>query len=205
MGAGKRLVILDRDGTLIDIVRDEETGFVGVAFHPRQVQLLRGVVPGLLKLRDAGYRFAMATNQPAPAKGQFSEAAVHATNAAVVAELAEAGVMIEHVAVCMHHPNGGTGGREDLIKDCSCRKPRPGLLRECVDVLNADLNQTWMVGDSPGDVQAGVALGVQTALLFDTKRCELCPLRALTDVGAKPTVHGSSLLAVADAILSSPS
>jgi D-glycero-D-manno-heptose 1,7-bisphosphate phosphatase len=214
------LIVLDRDGTLIDIVRDEETGFVGVAFHPSHVRLLRNVGAGLRMLRDAGYRFAIATNQPAPAKGQFSRLAVEKTNAAVVAALASEGITIEHVAVCMHHPvggGGGGGGDLELVKTCACRKPLPGLLLECLGALGLDgdsaseTKPAWMIGDSPGDVQAGLAAGMRTAMVFDTKRCELCPLRpglvsgvAAETEAARPNVVGADLKSIAAAILSSP-
>src|ERR1700758_5197422 len=80
-------VILDRDGTLIDVVRDEETGTVTVAFHPDQLRLLPGAVEGMRALAAAGYALAIATNQPAPAKGQFSADAVRRTNDALVERL----------------------------------------------------------------------------------------------------------------------
>ena len=47
-------IILDRDGTLIDVVRDEETGVLSVAFSPSQLRLLPGVLEGLLLLKAAG-------------------------------------------------------------------------------------------------------------------------------------------------------
>jgi D-glycero-D-manno-heptose 1,7-bisphosphate phosphatase len=196
----KGLIILDRDGTLIDIVRDEETGFVGVAFHPSQVKLLRGVVEGLTLLRDAGFVFAMATNQPAPAKGQFSEQAVKRTNTAVVDALAAEGLVVAHLAVCMHHPVGGAGGRADLVRACACRKPGTELLEACLRATGASVDNSWMVGDSPGDIEAGRALRLRTALVFDTKRCELCPMRS----GEKcsPTVSGANLKVIAEAIVS---
>ena len=84
----RKAVIVDRDKTLIDVVRDEEIGAISVAFHPAQLRLLPGVLDGLGRLRDAGYAIAVATNQPGPAKGQFSRAAVERTNAALVALLA---------------------------------------------------------------------------------------------------------------------
>jgi D-glycero-D-manno-heptose 1,7-bisphosphate phosphatase len=206
MSFPRGLIILDRDGTLIDIVRDEESGFVGVAFHPSQVVLLKGVLEGLTRLRDAGFVFAMATNQPAPAKGQFSAKAVAATNAAVVRVLFEQGITLAHVAVCMHHPVGGTGGDSALVRVCDCRKPQSGLLTECLEAtgLTSKLSHSWMVGDSPGDVTAGQRLGLRTALVFDTKRCELCPLR-LPEAGCigdvSPSVHGPTLDVIALNIL----
>src|SRR6202041_1694204 len=105
-----RVAILDRDGTIIDVVRDEETGAVTVAFHPDQLRLLSGAVEGMRALQDAGFVLAIATNQPAPAKGQFSADAVRRTNDALVAMLAKQGVRIAALEACMHHPEGGAGG-----------------------------------------------------------------------------------------------
>jgi len=83
------VAILDRDGTIIDVLRDEETGAVTVAFHPDHIRLLPGSVDGMRALEDAGYVLAIATNQPAPAKGQFSADAVRRTNVALAERLAK--------------------------------------------------------------------------------------------------------------------
>src|SRR5579864_3990271 len=152
-----KLAILDRDGTLVDVVRDEETGTVGVAFHPDQLRLLPGAVDGMRALQAAGFVLSIATNQPAPAKGQFSAAAVHRTNDALVARLADEGVRIAAVEVCLHHPEGGPGGDRALVRECDCRKPKPGMLRALLDRLGADRGSSWMIGDSAGDVEAGRA------------------------------------------------
>jgi D-glycero-D-manno-heptose 1,7-bisphosphate phosphatase len=194
-------VILDRDGTLIDVVRDEETGSIGVAFHPSQLRILPGVIEGLLTLRDAGFVFAMATNQPGPAKGQYSADAVKRTNDALVALLANEGIAIADVRACVHHPSGGPGGDASLVRACDCRKPKPGLLDEAVAALGLDRAASWMVGDSSSDVEAGHAAKLLTALVFASNRCELCPLRN-GPASLRPTVHGATLRDVARAILS---
>jgi D-glycero-D-manno-heptose 1,7-bisphosphate phosphatase len=170
-------VILDRDGTLIDVVRDEETGTVSVAFHPDQVRLLPGVVEGLRLLSGAGYRFAIASNQPGPAKGQYSALAVERTNQALVASLATLGIQISVVEVCLHHPVGGPGGDAQWVGDCACRKPKPGLLLQAIARAGFDAARTWMIGDSASDVLAARAANVRAALVFPTNRCEICPLR----------------------------
>ena len=194
-----RAVFLDRDGTLIDVVRDEETGVISTAFHPDQLRILPGVVAGLRALAAAGYVLAIATNQPGPAKGQFSAAAVNRTNDALVAALAGEGITIAKVAVCMHHPVGGPAGDPALVGPCPCRKPLPGLLDQLVSALGVDRQASWMVGDSRADVDAGRAAKLRTALLFSTDRCELCPLRG-GPAGA-PDVFGANFAEVSRAIL----
>ena len=178
MSALRPGIILDRDGTLIDVVRDEETGVVSVAWAPSQLRFLPGVLEGLTLLKDAGFGFAIATNQPGPAKGQFSVEAVHRTHHALVAALADAGIAISSVEVCWHHPHGSPHGVAELIVDCSCRKPKPGLLLRAIENGAFDPQSTWMIGDSPGDVQAAHQAHVRSALVFAQNRCELCPLRA---------------------------
>ena len=195
-----RVAIFDRDGTIIDVVRDEETGAVTVAFHPDHLRLLPGAVEGMKALAAAGFVLAIATNQPAPAKGQFSADAVRRTNDALVARLAHEGIAIAAVEACMHHPHGGPGGDASLVRDCECRKPRAGMLDAIVARLGADRAASWMLGDSSGDVQAGRAAGLRAGLVFATNRCELCPLRG-GPVGLVPDAHGATLAELAGAIL----
>jgi D-glycero-D-manno-heptose 1,7-bisphosphate phosphatase len=194
------VAILDRDGTIVDVVRDEETGVISVAFHPSQLRFLAGAVDGMRALQDAGYVLAIATNQPAPAKGQFSAEAVRRTNDALLALLAAEGIRIAATETCMHHPEGGPGGDPSLVKSCECRKPKPGMLLSLAQRLDADVTASWMIGDSEGDLAAGRAASLRTGLVFAPNRCELCPLRA--GPGAlRPDAHGSTLAELAAAIL----
>lgn len=198
--SGAPLAILDRDGTIIDVVRDEETGAISVAFHPAQLRLLTGAVEGMLALQGAGFTLAIATNQPAPAKGQFSADAVRRTNEALVAMLASRGVHVAALEACMHHPDGGEGGDPTLALRCDCRKPKPGMLNTLLGRLGADRARSWMIGDGAGDLEAGRAAGVRTALVFAPNRCELCPLRT-GPAGLVPDVHGPTLAEIARGIL----
>lgn len=190
-------VILDRDGTLIDFVRDEETGAIVSAFHPSQIRILPGVVEGLRILQNAGYLLAMATNQPGAAKGQCSVEAIASTQNALVNLLRDLGIQVSAVRSCAHHPTGGPGGDPRLVSDCACRKPKPGLVDELVRLLDLDRAASWMVGDTYVDVECGRTAGMRTALLMARGRCEFCPMQGK----APPDVTGGTLVEVAERIL----
>lgn len=200
-------IILDRDGTLIDIVRDEELGVLTTAFHPSQIRILPGVIEGLQLLREHDFTFTIATNQPGPAKGQCSRQAVEHTTAALVKQLAEHQVYISRVETCMHHPEGSVYGDTSLIQNCDCRKPKPGMIHTIVRELKCLPEQTWMIGDSLSDVQSGQAAKIHTALIFAPNRCELCPLRACASscetrsFQALPEVYAPSFYEVAQLIV----
>ncbi|WP_437321365.1 D-glycero-alpha-D-manno-heptose-1,7-bisphosphate 7-phosphatase [Sorangium sp. So ce385] len=178
----RRGIVLDRDGTLIDVVRDPELGVVVTAFHPDQIRLLPGALEGLRRLADAGFLLAIATNQPGAAKGQVPWRAIERTNRALVDGLRAAGVEIAALAACPHHPEGGPGGDPALIGPCDCRKPKPGMLTGLARDLDLDVAASWMIGDAPSDVAAARAAGMRAGLLLDRRRCELCPLRGEADL-----------------------
>jgi D-glycero-D-manno-heptose 1,7-bisphosphate phosphatase len=177
MALAAKIALLDRDGTLIDVVRDEESGLIVTAFHPSHVRLLPGVQAGLSALVRAGWLLAIVTNQPGPAKGHFTARAVVQTNAALVDLLHGKGIPIARVEVCMHHPDGGPGGDPSLVGPCDCRKPAPGLLLRAIAALGGEAGRAYMFGDSAVDVRAARAAGVRAGLVFDQNCCELCPLR----------------------------
>jgi D-glycero-D-manno-heptose 1,7-bisphosphate phosphatase len=196
-------IILDRDGTLIDFWRDHERGIVTPAFHPDHVRLLPGAIEGLGLLRDAGFVFAIATNQPDAAKGRVPKDAIARTNDALVARLADRGITIARVETCLHHPERHDGGDATLCVDCDCRKPKPGMLLRIVAALGVRSDESWMIGDTASDLGAAHAASMRCALLSLPRRCELCVFRDVTLEGRAPALRAGDMFAAAQAILAS--
>jgi D-glycero-D-manno-heptose 1,7-bisphosphate phosphatase len=152
-----RAVFLDRDNTLID--NDGDLG------DPALVRLLEGVAPSLARLRDAGYRLIVVSNQGGVARGVFSEADAEAVNrriASLVDEAAGRRDLIDRFYFCPYHPQGTV---EPYRREHPWRKPQPGMLRAARQDLGLDLERSWLIGDQARDVTAGRAAGCSTILI----------------------------------------
>ncbi len=142
-------VFLDRDGVINRaIVRD------GKPYPPAslaELEILPGVPEALARLRAAGYRLIVVTNQPDVARGAQTRAAVEAIHA----ELLARGLPIDDFRVCYHDDADG----------CDCRKPKAGLLLAAALEDGLNLAGSFLVGDRWRDVEAGKRAGCTTVLV----------------------------------------
>jgi mannose-1-phosphate guanylyltransferase/phosphomannomutase len=83
-------------------------------------------------------------------------------------ELGKAGAFVDAVYVCPHHTDRGFAGERIEYKlDCNCRKPKPGLLLQAAKDFNIDLSQSYIIGDSERDVEAGKNAKVKQAIRIE--------------------------------------
>jgi histidinol-phosphate phosphatase family protein len=148
-------VFLDKDGTLVEDVP--------MNVDPDRIRLRAGADVALRRLHDAGYRFAVVSNQVGVALGVFPERALEAVQRRLRLLLQEAGVSLDGFFYCPHHPAATVA---EYRVACTCRKPAPGLVLAAAQALDADPSQCWMVGDILDDVEAGHRAGCRT-VLFD--------------------------------------
>ena len=144
----KPAVFLDRDGVLNEpVVRD------GRPHPPADAAGLRvyDEAPDAVRmLRDAGFALVVVTNQPDVARGTTPASVVDAINTKLRAALA-----VDDVLTCVH----------DDADECTCRKPKPGLLHEGARRHAIDLARSYVVGDRWRDVEAGASAGCKTVLV----------------------------------------
>lgn len=149
-----RAVFLDKDGTLVENV--------AMNVDPSRIRLARGVPDALRRLRDAGYRFAVVSNQAGVARGVFPESALAGVQTRLADLLGEHGIALDGFFYCPHDPAGVV---ERYRITCDCRKPAPGLLHRAAAALGASVASSWMVGDILDDVEAGRRAGCRSILL----------------------------------------
>ena len=155
----KPAVFLDRDGVLN---RD-----VGYVYRPEDLVILPGVVESLNKLKAKGFLLIVVTNQSGVARGKFDLDAVSHFNSLLEKEITRlGGPAIDGFYVCPHHPDGTV---EAYKKNCSCRKPEPGLILEAAKKHSIDLKKSWMIGDKDSDVLCAKNAGVRGILAQSDK------------------------------------
>jgi D-glycero-D-manno-heptose 1,7-bisphosphate phosphatase len=146
---GRPAAFLDRDGTLVI-----ERHYLA---DPAGVQLVPGAATALRRLQDAGWALVIVTNQSGIARGLYAEADFHAVQRRVEEHLALAGVRIDSVGYCPHHP--------DFTGPCECRKPGTLLFREAAAGLGLDFASSVFIGDRLKDVLPARELGGRAFLV----------------------------------------
>ena len=109
---------------------------------------------------DTNYRIVIVTNQSAVGRGLMLRANADAINLRLVSLIHHHGGQVDGVYMCPHKPDD----------ECSCRKPKPGLLLQAARELSIDLQHSWMIGDAWSDLQAGQRAGVRRTILLKTGR-----------------------------------
>ena len=142
-----KCVFLDRDGT---VAKD-----VPYCSRPEQFELLPGAGEGVKRLNNAGFKVILITNQSGIARGYFSEEMLGHIHEKMKVDLVAYGAHIDGIYYCPHHPDD----------NCNCRKPKPNLIIRAVKEHDVDLSQSYIIGDSAIDIEAGKAVGCVTILL----------------------------------------
>lgn len=145
-------LFLDRDG----VINERREGAYVTAW--RDFVFRRGAIAAM-RLASAELPIVIVTNQRCVARGLASAAEVEAVMDRMSRELRAGGVRLAAWYACPH----------DVKENCGCRKPRPGMLLEAAADLNADLASSFMIGDSPSDVEAGNGAGCKMSLLCDAE------------------------------------
>nr|MCR5687218.1 HAD-IIIA family hydrolase [Lachnospiraceae bacterium] len=189
-------VFVDRDGVINSIVWNDDIEQLDSPMKVSEFEFLPGAPEALKKIQEKGYYIFVVTNQPAAAKGKTSLAALYDINTYMRESLSDEGVDIDDLFMCPHYPKELPESKEKfLIRDCGCRKPKPGLIYMAMRKYNIDLSSSFMIGDSCSDVLAGTAVGLST-LFVGRLKCDMC--RMMGDV--MPDVTVSDLSEAADVL-----
>lgn len=140
-----KALFLDRDGTLIvDKVYLSD---------PDGVELYPGVVEGLRKARELGYRLFLFTNQSGIGRGYYTMEDALRVNERLEREIGLSRPVFDEICIAPEAPDHPS----------AYRKPSPLFILEAISKYRLDPRQCIMVGDSVADIGAALAAGVNAA------------------------------------------
>ena len=144
-----KLVILDRDG----VINQDSDHFIKTVdeFIP-----LAGSVEAIAKLKHAGYKVYIATNQSGIFRGYYDETTLNAMHEKLAQLLKEHDAEIDGIEYCPHGPDD----------NCNCRKPKAGMYLSIAEQSGiSNHSEILVVGDSLRDLQAAQAIGAKPHLV----------------------------------------
>lgn len=154
-------IFLDRDGVInreVDLLHDIN-----------QVSLVPGAAEAIRRINQKGYLAIVVTNQPVIARNLCSFEELEQIHMKIETLLGHERAYINALYFCPHHPDSGyPEERKEYKIKCDCRKPAPGMLLQAAKDWNIDMNQSYMIGDSKRDIEAGTNAGVKQSFLIPT-------------------------------------
>jgi imidazoleglycerol-phosphate dehydratase / histidinol-phosphatase len=142
--SAERILFIDRDGTLIEEPDDRQVDSLA------KLRLAAGVIPALLELKRAGYRFVLVSNQDGLGTAAFPEESFREPQDFLRELFASQGIEFDAEFFCPHFP----------ADDCNCRKPRTGLLTTFLADRELDLSCSYVIGDRQTDLDLAANIGV---------------------------------------------
>lgn len=152
-----KTLFLDRDGVV-----NVDHGYVS---KPKDFEFIDGVFSACKQFQDAGFQIVIVTNQSGIGRGYYSEQDFHALTKWMVAEFKNNGVDILAVYYCPHHP---VKANAPYLKQCDCRKPKPGMLLKAINEHSLNPDLSIMIGDKASDMQAAIGAGVKHKYLVNS-------------------------------------
>jgi len=153
-----KAVFIDRDG-VVNLDR-------GYVYKIEDFQFIEGIFDVCRLFQQNNYKIVIISNQSGIGRGYFTADQFNLLNTWMIDAFKKEGVFIERTYYCPHHPEKGIGKYK---RECSFRKPNPGMILKAKKDLALDLKKSILIGDKETDIMAGNNAGIAHNYLINKK------------------------------------
>ena len=148
----KRILFIDRDGTLIEEPADEQID----SFE--KLKFVKGAIRNLAFLREkTDFKFVMVSNQDGLGTDAFPEETFWPVHNFILQTLEGEGVSFDEILIDPHFP-------ED---NAPTRKPNTGLVEKYMNDPDYDITNSYVIGDRETDRSFARNIGCKSLILSD--------------------------------------
>ncbi|MAD91623.1 MAG: bifunctional histidinol-phosphatase/imidazoleglycerol-phosphate dehydratase [Gammaproteobacteria bacterium] len=155
MNVNKNILFIDRDGTIIEEPEDFQVDTL------EKIKLVPNVIPSLIQLSKYGFHFVMVSNQDGIGNKSYPKAAFELCQKYIMDLLNSQGIEFDEIFICPHMPD----------EDCTCRKPKTGLLTRYLASTNINTKKSAVIGDRATDMEFADEIGIR-GILTNSKSSE---------------------------------
>jgi imidazoleglycerol-phosphate dehydratase/histidinol-phosphatase len=150
--AKRRVLFIDRDGTLIQEPEDQQVDSLA------KLELVPGVIPALLELQKAGYELVIVSNQDGLGTDSYPQEEFELPQQKMLSLFESQGIHFSAVHIDPHfeHENAAT------------RKPGIGMLLDYLKSGELDLEDSWVIGDRQTDLDLADNMGIRGLRIGDS-------------------------------------
>jgi histidinol-phosphate phosphatase family protein len=153
----QKVIFIDRDG----VINRDPGGWTKHNYVTKwdEFFFIDGSIEALKRLKEAGYKIYLISNQGGIGRGYFTQKDLDEINRKMLAEIKKGSGKIDQLYYCPHHEGD----------NCECRKPKTGLIEKAIRSKEVDLKNTFIIGDTLRDIEAGKRMGMKTILVLSGK------------------------------------
>ncbi|AXK48412.1 D-glycero-beta-D-manno-heptose-1,7-bisphosphate 7-phosphatase [Aliarcobacter trophiarum LMG 25534] len=131
----KKIIYLDRDGVI-----NEDFGYV---YQIENFKFINSVFEACREFLKLGFEIIIVTNQSGIGRGYYTVEEFKTLSKYMLDEFKKEGIDILKIYFCPHNPE----------ENCTCRKPKNGMILQSLNDFSIDLANSWLIGDKESDIE----------------------------------------------------
>jgi len=142
----QKAIFLDRDGVI-----NKEKDYL---YKIEDFEFIDGVISALQYLQKKEFLLFIITNQSGISRDYYSKNDFNTLNIWMLNEFKKHNIIISQVEFCPHTPSD----------NCTCRKPKTGMIDNILKNYNIDLENSWLIGDKNSDIHCAKNANIKNTI-----------------------------------------